>query len=201
MGGCTGGASGGCEDTPDRGGVIMAALDSSPSDWTRTSFKIVHISVPTSMDSPDALPSGSDTKDELEGLLVPGVRITLVTSEVGRALAEPAPLIRDPLEGGVMGRLLWSLPDAPGGGDLDLFRGPEDPSAPIACEAVRVELSDCIATSAMLKGDARNSGPSSASWICGTSSTSSGPATVAGKASASSVSADATPKRAVASVF
>ncbi|MFM7983211.1 MAG: hypothetical protein ACKPKO_28215, partial [Candidatus Fonsibacter sp.] len=60
-------------------------------------------------------------------------------------------------------------------------------------------MNDCITTSAMVKDDAENSGPSSAYWMCGTSSKSSGPATVAGKASASSVSKDATPKRAVAS--
>ncbi|MFM7979636.1 MAG: hypothetical protein ACKPKO_10005, partial [Candidatus Fonsibacter sp.] len=64
---------------------------------------------------------------ELEGLPVIGVRIKLVTSEVGGPFAEPTPLIRDPLDGGVLGRLLGSLPGTPGGGDLDLFRDTEDP--------------------------------------------------------------------------
>ncbi|MFM7982798.1 MAG: hypothetical protein ACKPKO_26090, partial [Candidatus Fonsibacter sp.] len=75
----------------------------------------------------------------------------------------PTPLMRDPLDGGVLGKLLGSLPGTPGGGDQELFRDPEDTSAPTTCEAVRAELSEFITTSAMINDDAENSGPPSTS--------------------------------------
>ena len=94
-------------------------------------------------------PRVSDLIEDVEACLVTGVTTpwdgtVLLCRGVRAGLT---PLVRDPREGGVIGKLLSCRSVIARGGDLDFPLESDDPVAPITPEAARLDVRDFITAS------------------------------------------------------
>ena len=98
---------------------------------------------------------GSDLIDPVEDFRVIGdnnISVPIVIACLDGVIAGLVPLVDlVPLEDGVPGVLLSVICKMPfGGGDLGFTRDSEDPAAPVARDAARLDSNDFITTSAMM---------------------------------------------------
>ena len=97
-------------------------------------------------------PCISDLTEDVEACLVTGVNTpwdgtVLLCRGVGAGLT---PLVRDPRDGGVVGRLLSCRSVIARGGDLDFPLESDDPVAPMTPEAARLDVRDFITASTII---------------------------------------------------
>ena len=96
----------------------------------------------------------SNLIDPVEDFRVIGdknISVPIVIACLAGCIAGLVPLLLAPLEDGVPSVLLSVICKMPfGGGDLDFTRNSEDPAAPVARDAARLDSKDFITSSAMI---------------------------------------------------
>ena len=110
-------------------------------------------------------PSTSDLIEAVEACPVTGITtpwdwVMLLGGGVGARLI---PLLRDPRDGGVFGKLRYGRSAIARGGDRDFPLESDDPVAPITPEAARLDDRDFITTSTIIIGVEASSDASTAS--------------------------------------